>query len=75
MLKIENMDNLVISGACALGGGYMINALTKSDLKPVAKVIAVIPWCFWTVKQVTETLDSIGGTLNTEETSETKEET
>ena len=68
MLKIKNMDNLVLSGACALGGGYMMDALAKSNLKPVAKIIAIIPWGFWTVKQVTEALDSIDGTLNKEET-------
>ena len=78
MLKIKDIDNLVISGACAFGGGYMMDALAKSNLKPVAKVIAIIPWGFWTVKQVTEVLDSIDGTLNIEtpvvETPETVEE-
>lgn len=73
MLKIKNMDNFVLSGACVVGGEYMIAALAKSDLKPVAKVTAVIPWCFWTVKQIMETLGSIEGTLNTEYTVKTEE--
>lgn len=74
MLKVKDVDMFVLSGACLAGGGYVMNALTKSNLKPIVKVVTIIPWAFWTVKQMSEMCDSIDGTLNKEEPSEKPEE-
>ena len=75
MVSLKNFD-LWTDVLAALVDGYVSDKILKSDMKPVVKVVAAVPWIIQgTVNAVNFVNKITNGDYETEETPKPEEET